>query len=144
MIPRRTSREWAVQLLFQEDLNRADNLDAALKIFWKDKDSDESSRAFAEEIVRGVLAKRKEIDEAISDLAEHWNIRRIGIVELNVLRMAIYEMLHHLDVPPVVIINEAVDITKFFGTRDSGRFVNGILDRFCKRLERPRRTAEKG
>ena len=69
-------------------------------------------------------------------------LRIQGVIDRNVIRVAVYEMLHCMDVPPVVSINEAVDIAKYFGTAESGRFVNGVLDRICKSLERPSRTAE--
>ena len=142
MITRRTCREWAVQLLFQEDLNPAENMDSAFEKFWEGRETDPKARAFTEDLVRGVLEKRREMDRKVTEVAENWDIRRIAIVELNVMRMALYEMLYRKDIPPVVIINEAVDIAKFFGTRESGRFVNGILDRVRKQLDRPSRTAE--
>jgi N utilization substance protein B len=69
-------------------------------------------------------------------------MERLAVIDRNVIRMAVYEMLHCMDVPPVVSINEAVDIAKYFGTAESGRFVNGVLDRIRKGLDRPSRTAE--
>jgi N utilization substance protein B len=74
-------------------------------------------------------------------VAENWELERIAIVDRNILRMAIYEMMFRDEIPPVVSINEAVDVAKKFSTRDSGKFVNGILDRIRKELPRPARTA---
>lgn len=132
MSVRRTSREWAVQLLFQLDLNPSNELDAAFDEFWSTRESDRRSRGFAESIVRGVTAHAREINELVSRYAAHWSISRIGPVERNVMRMAVYEIYYCPDIPDVVAINEAVDIAKYFSTTESGRFVNGVLDRIRK------------
>ena len=139
---RRDSREWAVQLLFQMDLNRPKDMRPVLAHFWADVEADDKAREYTERIVRGVMSRRGELDETIAKALEHWDMARLAVIDRNVIRMAAYEMLHCMDVPPVVSINEAVDIAKYFGTPESGRFVNGVLDRICKGLERPSRTAE--
>jgi len=90
-------------------------------------------KKFTENIVTGVMRYREEIDARISACARNWDIKRIGGVERNVLRMGIYEIIYAEEkAPAAVIINEAVDICKFFGTRESGRFINGILDAVAK------------
>ena len=138
---RRQARELAVQFLYQFDLT-GDSVDEALPLFWQTQsDVGEAARAFAEELVRGVIQKRAEIDEKIARYTEHWDLPRIAAVDRNILRLAIYEMLFRDDIPPVVSINEAVDIAKKFSTRESGAFVNGILDRLKADLTRPARTA---
>jgi N utilization substance protein B len=96
---------------------------------------------FAEELVRGVIEKRAAIDEKIAKYTENWDLPRIAAVDRNILRLAMYEMLFRDDIPPVVSINEAVDIAKKFSTRESGAFVNGILDRLKADLTRPSRTS---
>jgi N utilization substance protein B len=133
MATRRHAREWAVQLLFQLDLNPS-AIDGALKEFWSTTESDSKSRDFAEKLVRGVCANREQIDEALSSFTSNWELHRIGVVERNVMRMSIFELLYCDDVPAVVSINEAVDLAKFFSVRESGRFVNGVLDRARKEL----------
>lgn len=138
---RRNSREWAVQILFRLDMNPGE-LEPALKAFWADTEADDVSRRFTEEVVRGVRAEVAELDATIQKYAEHWDIHRMAVVDRNVLRMALYEMTHRADIPPVVSINEAVDIAKYFSSSEAGRFVNGILDRIRKDLPRPARTAE--
>lgn len=100
-----------------------------------------ATRLFSDELVRGVVDRREQIDAVIQKHAENWDIRRMAVVDRNVMRMAIYEMQHRDDIPPVVSINEAVDIAKKFSTEESGRFVNGILDRVKSELLRPARTA---
>ncbi len=130
MATRRDAREWALQLLFSQDLNTGKDLDAVFDYFFAtNTTSDAGTRGFAEGLVRGVIQERKEIDEAIERYAEHWRISRMGVVDRNVLRMALYELMFRPEVPPAVVINEAIDIAKYFSNSESGRFVNGILDR---------------
>ena len=97
-------------------------------------------RLFAEPLIRGVIEHRNAIDEQIKHHAKNWELHRMAAVDRNVLRLAIYEMLHREDIPPVVSINEAVDIAKKFSTEDSGKFVNGILDKIKGELMRPARV----
>ena len=144
MSKRRECREWVVQLLFQLDLNPPKDLAEVFEWFWADRVADGGARAFTEEIVTGVRDNSAEIDQLIAGLAEHWDINRMGVLDRNVIRMATYEMLHRSDIPPIVSINEAVDIAKYFSSRESGRFVNGILDRVRKGLNRPARKAVDG
>jgi len=139
MATRREAREWAVQLLFQLDLN-PDSADTAFADFWETRNADAKSRTFVEEIVSGTWGRLDEIDASIRKYAENWAIDRMGVVERNVLRMALFEMYARMDIPPVVTINEAVDLAKYFGTAESGRFINGILDRARKDLDRPSRS----
>ena len=91
---------------------------------------------------RGVLENIKEIDNRIQNLAANWDLSRMAGVDRSVLRLAAYEMIYRDDIPPVVAINEAVDIAKKFSTDESGKFVNGILDNMAARLSRPRHTTE--
>jgi N utilization substance protein B len=163
---RREARERAVQFLFQHDLNPPDDLDAALREFWRSQraaaiagekspstwgeatplpepTADELAiSAFAEPLIRGTLEHREVIDAIITRHAQNWELRRIAAVDRNILRLAIYEMLHREDIPPVVSINEAVDIAKKFSTQDSGKFVNGILDKVKGELLRPARIVK--
>ena len=140
MTKRRSAREWAVQFLFQNDFN-PDNIEQALPEFWNGKGHDSKSKQFTEDIIRGVIAHLPQIDELIQSYAEHWEIKRMNAVDRNVIRMALFEMLFRPDIPPVVSINEAVDIAKFFSSIESGKFVNGILDRALQDLRRPSREA---
>lgn len=163
---RREARERAVQFLFQYDLNPPDDLDQALELFWQSQGgaaiaedkgpatwgqraelppptADEAAvRGFADPLIRGVLEHREPIDELIRKHAKNWDVKRMAAVDRNVMRLAIYEMLHRLDIPPVVSINEAVDIAKRFSTEDSGKFVNGILDKVKGELLRPARIVQ--
>src|SRR5213076_1253571 len=99
-------------------------------------------RLFADPLIRGTLQNRDECDDQIKKHAKNWDLHRIAAVDRNVMRLAIYEMLHRTDIPPVVSINEAVDIAKKFSTQDSGKFVNGILDKIKGELMRPAREVK--
>lgn len=136
---RHEARQWAVQFLFQRDFN-AGEIESALGEFWQDKKPGDKARLFAEELIRGVEAKKDDLDKLIRKYAEHWDVKRMGAVDRNVMRVALYEMTHRPDIPPVVSINEAVEIAKDLSGVESGKFVNGILDRACKEQDRPARA----
>jgi N utilization substance protein B len=139
---RREGREAALQLVFCWDLNLHEPLtELHLDGFWKLRAAAPNVRTFAAALARGVIERQTEIDEKISRYTANYELRRISAVDRNVLRIAIYEMLHVPDVPPIVAINEAIDIAKKYGTEESGRFVNGVLDRVKLELTRPLRTA---
>ena len=138
---RRQAREWAVQFLFQTEFNPGD-LDVALAVFWNDEEKkpQERDRTYVDEVVRGVIEKQRELDRTISKYTDNWDVDRLGVLDRIVLRVATYEMLFRGDIPPVVSINEAVEIAKAYSGKDSGRFVNGVLDRIQKELDRPSRS----
>ena len=140
---RHEARQWAVQFLFQRDFNAGD-IESALADFWQDKKSSDKSRLFAEELIQGVESKKDELDRLIRKYAEHWDVRRMGAVDRNVMRVALYEMIYRPDIPPVVSINEAVEIAKDLSGVESGKFVNGILDHACKEQDRPARAVALG
>ncbi len=146
---RRNSREWALQMLFLADANPpAEGIDAVIAEFWdlqavEDQPPKKDLRAFAEQLVRGVWQNRDAIDARLSSYLENWSFDRIGGVDRAALRLAMYELFFCEETPPVVILNEAVDVAKFFSTRDSGKFVNGVLDRAMKDVTRPQREARK-
>lgn len=161
---RREARERAVQFLFQLDLNQPQKLDEALDHFWENQrlvthgaelegptwgqpvelppltTEETSIREFADPLIRGTLEHLDELDAQIRKYAKNWKLERMAVVDRNVLRLAIYEMLYRDDIPPVVSINEAVDVAKKFSTEDSGKFVNGILDKVKEDLMRPARV----
>jgi len=137
---RREGREVAVQFLFQHDLS-AGAQSGQEEAFWDLRPCTKNVRDFSEALVKGVLANQAAIDERIRKYTANYELHRIAVVDRNILRVAIYEMLFCNDVPPVVSINEAIEIAKRYGTEESGRFVNGILDRVKLDLTRPGRTA---
>jgi N utilization substance protein B len=138
---RRQAREWAVQLLFQTEFNPND-LDSALADFWSDEERNPSDRdrIYVEEMVHGVIEKQRDVDRTIAKYTDNWDVDRLGVLDRIVLRVAVYEMLFRGDIPPVVSINEAVEIAKAYSGKGSGRFVNGVLDRVQKEIDRPSRS----
>jgi transcription antitermination protein NusB len=139
MSVRREGREAAVQFLYSLDQNPAPNA-SELDLFWSIHQAGTAAKAFAEKLVRGLLPRLGEIDQTIKGALEHWDFARLEVVDRNILRLAVYEMFHCFDTPPIVAINEAIEIAKRLGTTDSNRFINGILDRLKNDLKRPLRT----
>jgi N utilization substance protein B len=92
-------------------------------------------RKLVEEIVRGVGARRAELDEVLARLSRNWRVERMAVVERNIIRLALWELLHAPSVPINVVINEAVELAKRFGTSEGAAFVNGLLDRAVTELE---------
>jgi N utilization substance protein B len=138
---RRDGREAAIQFLYQVDAHKPANVEEALKAFWKQNDEPQNVRDFATDLLRGALEKLPEVDAKIRTLADNWDFERLAVVDRNILRLAVYEMLFRPEIPPVVSINEAIEIAKKFSTAESGKFVNGLLDRVKKELLRPARQA---
>lgn len=99
-------------------------------------------RVFADKLIRGTLEHRDALDARIMAHAQNWELHRMAIVDRNILRLAVYEMLYREDIPPIVSINEAVDIAKKFSTQDSGKFVNGLLDKIKGEILRPARIVK--
>lgn len=140
---RRDARELAVQFLFQRDF-QSEDLPKELAAFWLEWGITGRTKDFAEALVLGVEEHRQDVDERIRNYAENWDINRMDVVDRNIMRLALYEMFYCREIPPVVSINEAVDIARDFGGEESGRFVNGILDRALRDLSRPAREAASG
>ncbi len=136
---RRDGRQAAIQFLYQLDTHSPEDVEVALEAFWKQNEVPKKTAEFAGPLVRGVLAKKPEVDAKIRTLADNWDFERLAVVDRNILRLAIYEMLFCPEIPPVVSINEAIEIAKKFGTAESGKFVNGLLDRAKRDLLRPAR-----
>jgi N utilization substance protein B len=138
---RRDGREAAIQFLYQVDAYKPANVEEALAAFWKQNEEPENVRNFANDLLRGAIEKLPEVDAKIRTLADNWDFERLAVVDRNILRLAVYEMLFRPEIPPVVSINEAIEIAKKFSTAESGKFVNGLLDRVKKELLRPARQA---
>ncbi len=132
---RRRARECALQMLFQIDLTGGAPRDV-FEQFWATQPVGEDLQAFSETLVEGVGRELVLLDGAIASASEHWRLERMAIVDRNVLRIAVYEMLFDPDTPAAVVMDEAIEIAKRFGSEDSGAFINGILDAVHKRIVR--------
>lgn len=128
---RREGRELALQLLYALDLNPVKTAET-LQLFRENPRVAAHVRAFAEELVAGVTANREEIERRITAKSKNWALARMARVDLNILRLAVYELLYRSDIPRNVTINEAIEVAKKFGTEDSPAFVNGVLDEIEK------------
>lgn len=137
---RREGREAAIQFLYQRDLGGGSGI-PDLEDFYAFRGLSPSARRFCEGLVRGLLENAAAVDTALRSHTQNYELERLSAVDRNILRLAVHEMLHCDDIPPVVSINEAIDIAKKYGTEESGRFVNGVLDRIKATLKRPERTA---
>lgn len=124
---RRRGRELALQILYAMDMNPSDRQPSANQ-FMEDTKVDFDAADFAEDIVRGVTENRDLIDRKIVEKSKNWALSRMAKVDLNILRMATFELLFRCDIPKNVTINEAIEVAKKFGTEDSPAFINGILD----------------
>jgi N utilization substance protein B len=127
MRSRRRGRELALKLLYGFDLLPRD-IDATLREFWALTRYPKEVRTFAEHLVRGTLTHKAEIDAFIATNAINWTIERMAVIDRNILRYAVYELLYEEVIPPKVTINEALDIAKKYSTPKSSAFINGILD----------------
>ena len=131
---RRKAREFALQMLYQAEASGAPMSDV-VAVFWGDRDVAPDVRHFAERLATGAAGSQAEIDALLVENLENWRLERLAIVDRNILRMAVYEFLHETDTPPIVIIDEAIEVARRFGGDDSWQFANGILDAVRKKLE---------
>ena len=129
---RRKARELALQMLFQHDMsgNAPDQIIATFEELQKSKPN---TREFATRIFQGTVNHISELDDMIQNQAENWRLSRMAAVDRNIIRMSVYEFMHEDDTPKLVIIDEAIEIAKKYGTQKSSQFINGILDGILKR-----------
>lgn len=131
---RRKAREYALQMLYQAEASGAAMEEVAAG-FWEDRDEPPEVRDFALRLATGTASSLKEIDALLAENLENWRLERLAIVDRNILRLAVYEFLHETETPPIVVIDEAIEVARRFGGEDSWQFTNGILDAIRKRLE---------
>lgn len=137
MRKRTKARETALMILYAADVTK-DGIEECACRHWQGSDpEDPEIKEFADSILNGVLANKTAIDSVISAHATNWEIGRMATIDRNVLRMATYELLYLDDMPPKVAINEAIEMVKKYGDKDSGKFVNGILDKISKTEKKP-------
>ena len=140
IIGRRKTRELVVQFLFQNEFNPMP-VNKAFSYFWDENKIIEKEKTFAEKLINGVLDKKDELDKILSNYTNNWKTERLGSVDLIVMRIALFEILHCDDVPPIVAINEAVHFANDLSSYQSGKFVNGVLDSILHELDYPQKTS---
>jgi N utilization substance protein B len=135
---RRTGRSYALQLLYARDGDASNNLSSAA-VNWAadfDLEVDEAAQQFARALVAAAVERSQEIDDMIASASKNWRIDRMSRVDRNILRLGACELVAFRDVPVKVVINEAVELAKRFGTAESSAFVNGVLDRIASAVGR--------
>ena len=135
---RRKSRELLLQMLFQGDLGKQ-TPDEVRGLFWTSRDDvDAETRGFAEDLYRVATARQPEIDALIESHAQNWRLERMAVVDRNVLRTAIAEMLAYPNTPAAIVINESLEIARRYAAPESVPFLNGILDAIARHLLKQR------
>jgi len=132
---RTSAREAALQMLYAVEAGE-ETVEHVIRQFWRQTPGDAEGRAYADELVRGISDALEAVDELIRSASENWRIERMTRVDRNILRVAAYELSRSSEVPRAVAIDEAVELAKRFGTEDSSKFVNGVLERIATVLSR--------
>jgi N utilization substance protein B len=133
-ISRSRCREWALQVLYQAEY-RGHRQGEVIR-YYRHFQEREKVPAYLTKLVEGVAAHQEELDALIRQHSEHWRLERMAAVDRNLLRLALYELLHQPEIPAKVVINEAVELAKQYGSEESGSFINGILDRIRQQVGR--------
>ena len=132
MRKRSQARECALKILYQKEIIRRP-VDVTIERYWETEElQDKEIREFADRLVLGIEHNAPIIDEKISQYATNWQLKRMAIIDRNILRVGVYELFYAADIPPKVTINEAVELAKKYGDLESSKFVNGILDKMHK------------
>ena len=131
MRKRSKARELALKFLYQIDIIKEDP-EGILALFWQEHRVAKSVKEFTNQVVKGTLEHLSQIDRVISRYAQNWQLKRMAVIDRNILRLASFELLFLEDIPPKVSINEAVELAKKYGDLESSKFVNGILDKIHK------------
>ena len=129
---RTKSRDFTLQILYEIEIKENIFSEEMFFNFWKSHTTSLEIQEFTQELVKGVIEKKEIIDKIIKEKVLNWEIERISIIDKNVIRIAIYELLYKKEIPRKVSINEAIEISKKYSTDESGHFVNGILDKIKK------------
>ena len=131
---RRKSRELALQTLYACEVGNTTEVGSVLEGIMRDQESEAGAQQYAKLLVEKTLSSKKEIDVLLGQHAANWDLKRMTAIDRNILRMAVAELRYCTDVPFKVVIDEAVELAKQYGTDDSGKFVNGVIDSIHKEL----------
>lgn len=132
---RHSGREAALKMLFQMEAS-GDDAERTIALFWRNFDEEPEGREYADDALRGIGAALADVDAQITKASTHWRIERMARVDRNVLRLGAWELMRRADVPRAVVLDEAVELAKSYGTEESGAFVNGVLNRVAESLGR--------
>lgn len=140
---RRKARESTLQILFQLEFNNPQP-EKAIKQYWKYQRASKEIRSYSDLLVEGILSHQEEIDTLIQSVSEHWRLARMAVVDRNILRIAVFELLYEENITPAIIINEAIEIAKKYSNEEAAMFVNGLLDAVRKKLESDEKSDKEG
>ncbi len=132
---RHSGREAALQMIFQME-SSGTTAEQTIALYWRNFEGEPEGREYSDAAVRGVAEGLEALDKQITAASAHWRIERMARVDRNILRLGTWELTHRLDVPRAVILDEAVEIAKSFGTEESSSFVNGVLNKVAELLGR--------
>lgn len=131
---RRKARESTLQILFQLEFNDPQP-EKVLNLFWESRRTSKEIKDYSSWLVKGIISHKKKIDDIIQSVSEHWRISRMAVVDRNVLRIAVFELLFEENIASAVIINEAIEIARKYSSMEAATFVNGILDAIRKEID---------
>ncbi len=138
---RRKAREETLRILFRLEFEN-EQIEKTLSQYWKSKKASEEIKEYSTRLVNGVISDQAKIDNIIEQVSEHWRISRMALVDRNILRMAVFELLYEENIAPAIVINEAIEIAKKYSGEEAATFVNGILDAVRKDLKNIKKSLE--
>ena len=138
---RRKAREDTLRILFRLEFENK-QIEKTLDQYWKSKKASEEIKEYSTWLVNGVISDQAKIDNIIQQVSEHWRISRMALVDRNILRMAVFELLYEENIAPAIVINEAIEIAKKYSGEEAATFVNGILDAVRKDLKDIKKSLE--
>jgi N utilization substance protein B len=138
---RRKARESTLQILFQLEFNDRE-LEGVFESFWQEKKTSKEIKEYCRWLVTGIVSHRERIDRLIQSVSENWRIDRMALVDRNVLRIAVFELLFEEKIAPAIVIDEAIEISKKYSSEDAATFVNGILDAVRKKIEKMQKQSK--
>ncbi len=136
---RRKAREETLRILYRLEFEN-EPLEETIDQYWENKRAHRATREYSTWLVSGIISHQKTIDTIIQQASEHWRISRMALVDRNILRIAVYELLYEENIAPAIIINEAIEIAKMYSGDEASTFVNGILDAVRKNLKKNRKS----
>jgi len=131
---RRKAREETLRILYRLEFDNKP-LEETLNQYWENKKTNQAAREYSSWLVNGIISHHKKIDTVIQNASEHWRLSRMALIDRNILRMAVFELLYEENIEPAVVINEAIEIAKAYSGDEAANFVNGVLDAIRKRLK---------
>lgn len=138
---RRKAREHSLRILFQLEFESS-NLEETLAQYWETRKAPREIKEYSSWLVKGISSCQKKIDSIIQSVSEHWRISRMALIDRNILRLAVFELLYEENIAAAIVINEAIEIARKYSGNDAANFVNGILDAIRKNLEKGKKSSK--